>query len=171
MEGLHCLKYLLKENDFLCKIDLKDAYFSVLLYMSSRKFVRFAWSIKSLRVSLCLFWIKDCSQKIFKTIKGTKSSIEAAEHSPGDISRRYSSDGKSIGGNFKEQRKIDFSASTSGFCNKSEKVSSETITTNRVFRPENRCPHRHFGNNREALRLLETFCLVKTFVSECLNFN
>ena len=25
MEGLHCLKYLLKINDFLCKIDLKNA--------------------------------------------------------------------------------------------------------------------------------------------------
>ena len=24
MEGFHCLKYLLEENDFLCKIDLKD---------------------------------------------------------------------------------------------------------------------------------------------------
>ena len=42
MEGLHCLKYLLEENDFFCKIDLKDAYISVPLCMSSRKFVRFA---------------------------------------------------------------------------------------------------------------------------------
>ena len=41
MEGLHCLKHLLEENNFLCKIDLKDA--SVPLCMSSRKFVRFAW--------------------------------------------------------------------------------------------------------------------------------
>ena len=44
MEGLHCLKYLLEENDFLRKIDLKDSYFSVPLCISSRKFVRFAWS-------------------------------------------------------------------------------------------------------------------------------
>ena len=42
MESFHCLKYLLEENDFLCKIDLKDAYFSMPLWMSSRKFVRFA---------------------------------------------------------------------------------------------------------------------------------
>ena len=42
MEGLHCLKYLLEENDFFCKIDLKDVYFSVPQCMSSRKFVRFA---------------------------------------------------------------------------------------------------------------------------------
>ena len=37
------MKYLLKENDFPWKIDLKDAYFSVALCMSSRKFVRFIW--------------------------------------------------------------------------------------------------------------------------------
>ena len=41
IEGLHCLKYLLEENDFLCKIDLKDAYFSMPLCMNSRQFVRF----------------------------------------------------------------------------------------------------------------------------------
>ena len=25
MEGLHCLKFLLEKNDFLCKIDIMDA--------------------------------------------------------------------------------------------------------------------------------------------------
>ena len=34
MECLHCLKYLLEKNNFLCKIDLKDAYFSVIPCMS-----------------------------------------------------------------------------------------------------------------------------------------
>ena len=53
MEGLHCLKCLSEESDFLCKIDLKDAYFSVPLCMSSRKFVRFAWS-GNLYEFLCL---------------------------------------------------------------------------------------------------------------------
>ena len=43
IEGLHCLKYPLEVKDFLCKIDLKDAFFSVPLCMSSRKFERFAW--------------------------------------------------------------------------------------------------------------------------------
>ena len=71
-----------------------------------------------------------------------------AAHSSNDISRRYSSDGKNVGGNFNEQRLTDFSASTSGFCYKSEKTSSETITTNRVFRPKNRYPHHDFGTNR-----------------------
>ena len=43
---------------------------------------------------------------------------------------------------------INFSASTSAFCHESEKISSETITANRVSRPKNRYPHHDFGNNR-----------------------
>ena len=53
MEDLHCLKNLLKESDFLCKIDLKDVYFSVPLCMSSRKCVRFGWLV-NLYEFLCL---------------------------------------------------------------------------------------------------------------------
>ena len=44
MEGVHCLKLLLKQDDFLCKMDLKEAYFSVPLNKNSQNFVRFQWS-------------------------------------------------------------------------------------------------------------------------------
>ena len=67
MEGLHCLKYLLEENDFLCKIDLKDAYFSVPLCMSSRKFVRFAWS-GNLYEFLCLCFGLGPAPRIFSKL-------------------------------------------------------------------------------------------------------
>ena len=67
MEGLHCLKYLLEENDFLCKIDLKDAYFSVPLCMSSRKFVRFAWS-GNLDEFLCLCFGLGPAPRIFSKL-------------------------------------------------------------------------------------------------------
>ena len=43
MEGLHLLKDLLKEKDFMCKIDLKDAYFCVPLHPEHRKYIRFKW--------------------------------------------------------------------------------------------------------------------------------
>ena len=46
MERLHCLRNTLKKGDYMCKLDLKDAYFSVLLNPASRKFVRFLWSGK-----------------------------------------------------------------------------------------------------------------------------
>ena len=31
MEGLQNLKYMLQKEDYMCKLDLEDAYFSVLL--------------------------------------------------------------------------------------------------------------------------------------------
>ena len=41
MEVLCCLKFFLEQDDFLCKIDLNEAYFLVSLNKNSRRFVRF----------------------------------------------------------------------------------------------------------------------------------
>ena len=35
MEGLYCLKYALQKEDYMCKIDLKDGYFSIPLHKDS----------------------------------------------------------------------------------------------------------------------------------------
>ena len=43
MEGLYLLKDLLRENDFMCKVDLKDACFCVLLHRNHQKILRFQW--------------------------------------------------------------------------------------------------------------------------------
>ena len=43
MEGIHMLRDLLKPNDFMAKIDLKDAYFTVPLWKGHQKFLRFLW--------------------------------------------------------------------------------------------------------------------------------
>ena len=43
MEEVHLIKGLLQEHVFLIKIDLKDAYFSIPLDKSSRKYIRFQW--------------------------------------------------------------------------------------------------------------------------------
>ena len=53
MEGLHNLKYVLQKRDYMYEIDLKDAYFSVLLHKDSRKLVRFLWE-GNLYEFLCL---------------------------------------------------------------------------------------------------------------------
>ena len=41
MEGLSQLKHLIEEGEWMCKLDLEDAYFSVTLDQNWRKFVRF----------------------------------------------------------------------------------------------------------------------------------
>ena len=64
MEGLHCLKFLLEQDDLLCKIDLKEAYFSVPLNKNSQKFVRFQWS-DNLYEFLCLCFGLGPAPRIF----------------------------------------------------------------------------------------------------------
>ena len=44
MEGLHCLKFPLEQNDFLCTIDPEEAYFAIPLSKQSSKYVRFKWA-------------------------------------------------------------------------------------------------------------------------------
>ena len=46
MEGLHCLKTLLRKGDHMTSIDLKDAYFSDPIHKSSQRFLRFIWGTK-----------------------------------------------------------------------------------------------------------------------------
>ena len=58
MENFSCLKSLLLPGDFMTNIDLKDAYLSVPVHESSRKFLRFIWKgtcyqFKALPFGLC----------------------------------------------------------------------------------------------------------------------
>lgn len=53
---LYYLKFLLLENNFLSKIDLKDAYFSVPFQECSGKYCEILMVRKCLRLSLPVFW-------------------------------------------------------------------------------------------------------------------
>ena len=63
MEGLQNLRYLLQEGDYMCKLDLKDAYYCVPLQKNSRKYVRFHWS-GNLYEFLCLCFGLGLAQQI-----------------------------------------------------------------------------------------------------------
>ena len=55
-EWLHSLKSILQKGDFMCKMDLKDAYFVIPPSESSKKFVRLEWkgSFGLMKVTLSL---------------------------------------------------------------------------------------------------------------------
>ena len=46
MEGVNTLRYTLRQGDWLAKVDLKDAYFSVALNPAQRKFFCLKWEGK-----------------------------------------------------------------------------------------------------------------------------
>ena len=43
MEDIRCVKDLLNRGDYMCKLDLKDAYLSVPIAQCHRKYLKFAW--------------------------------------------------------------------------------------------------------------------------------
>ena len=43
MEGVHMVKELLRKDDWMVSIDLKDAYLSVPVVPTHRKYLRFKW--------------------------------------------------------------------------------------------------------------------------------
>ena len=46
MEGLESLRSLVRPNDWMAKIDLKDAYLAVPVNIELQKFLRFVWEGK-----------------------------------------------------------------------------------------------------------------------------
>ena len=70
MEGFH----VLQKGDYMCKIDLKDAYFNVPLHKDSRKLVRFLWA-GNLYKFLCLCFGLRPAQRIFTKLLKVPISV------------------------------------------------------------------------------------------------
>ena len=67
MEGLHLLRDILQEGDYMYKIDLKDAYFTIPISKDSRKYLRFVWE-GNLYEFLCLCFDLGPAPLIFRKL-------------------------------------------------------------------------------------------------------
>ena len=74
MEDPKQLKDLLRQNDLMVKIDLKDAYFSIPLYPETQKYVRFQWQ-GNLYQFLCLCFGLGPAPRIFTKLLKIPISI------------------------------------------------------------------------------------------------
>ena len=132
MEGLHCLRFLLEQDDLPCKIDLKVTYLSVPLNKNFQKFVKFQWYPNAIRISLPMFWTRDSSTNPYKIIESSNRPLETGQHSNHYLRRRYVASGEDVTRNSHGKKHIDFSIAIFGFCEQPQKISPAPCETNRV---------------------------------------
>ena len=65
MEGFHMVRDLVRQGDWLAKIDLKDAYFLILAHPCHQKFLQFTWK-ESLYQFQCLPFGLSCTPECLR---------------------------------------------------------------------------------------------------------
>ena len=124
MKRMQLIKDLLQEHNFLVKIDLKATYFGIPLDKSSRKYIRFQWERKLYKFL--------CSYLGLGPVPPAKTSED-----PNCLIKEDRCKNKNILGDilvmanvekkFASKGYIDFSVNKSRFCDKFEKVATNTI--------------------------------------------
>ena len=69
MEGIHTLKDLLRPGDWLAKVDLKDAYFSIPIHPEHRCFLMFPFLGKTYQFNCLPFGLSSAPWVFTKTLK------------------------------------------------------------------------------------------------------
>jgi len=69
MEGAHLIKETLQKGDYMIKLDLKDAYFSIPIFHPHKKFLRFKWKNKTYQFSSLPFGITVAPYVFTKMLK------------------------------------------------------------------------------------------------------
>ena len=69
MEDIRCVKDLLNWGDYMCKLDLKDAYLSIPIQQSFRKFLKFSWQGKMHEYTALPFGLSAAPRVFTKLLK------------------------------------------------------------------------------------------------------
>ena len=69
MEGIHLLRNMLRPQDWLGKIDLKEAYFVIPIWVQHRKYLRFVWRDTLLEFACLPFGLPAAPRVFTKTLK------------------------------------------------------------------------------------------------------
>ena len=133
MEGLQKLKYMLQKEDYMCRLGLKDAYFSVLLEKKFKAFFSFLLVRKLVRVPLPLLWFGTSTTNIHKIAKSTNDNLTQDKHQNNNLLRRHATDWSLFRSDSHEPRHSNFPSATSRVCHKLEKICVDTSAGNRVL--------------------------------------
>ena len=129
MEGIHLIKEILQEHDFLIKIDLKNAYFGIPLNKKSKNiFVFNGKEIYTNSFAYVLAWV----QSVLSS-EGPNCLIKEDQCRHDNIFGRHTCNGQNVERHFPSKGEIDLSVIKFRFCEKYKKVATNTSEGNRVF--------------------------------------
>jgi len=69
MEGLHIVRSLLQKEDFMMKLDLKDAYYAIPIHPSHRKYLRFVYQNRVYEFQCLPFGLSSAPRAFTKSLK------------------------------------------------------------------------------------------------------
>ena len=138
IEGIHTLRDLVRPGDWLTKVDLKDAFFTIPILPQEVPQVQLPREhipvqlphLRSLLGTMGLYQDPQTSNSHSETVGGTVDSIH----------RRHTNPGGDQGTSLRGNSSPDIPTGKSGFHNQPEKVCNGTRSDNRVFGLDNQYP-------------------------------
>ena len=109
----------------MCKLDLKDAYFSLPLNPTGQE---------ALRVSLSFFRTRRSTKNFYKITQNSSFSVASLEHANYNLLGRNVADRPYNRRNVSGQRHSNLPPSTTRVCTEFKEISVDTYTENRVLR-------------------------------------
>ena len=89
MENLMCLKHLLNPNDYMVKLDLKDAYLTVGVHPHSQQFLRFIWQGQIFSVPSPTVRTKHSAKNVYEAVKTCDSVSSHSKYQTAHLSGRH----------------------------------------------------------------------------------
>ena len=133
MEGSEMIKDLLRTEDWMCTLDLKDAYLSVAVVQENWKFMRFMWDRKIYEFT-CLPFGLQCPPHIYKASQASHGILAEAGTTIDHLPRQHS-DHASVQGRLATPGGIDSAAAAVfGLYHQQREITAESIPADPVPR-------------------------------------
>ena len=130
MEGIHTLREIVAEGEWLAKLDLKDAYFTVPIFRDHQKYLRFCSGQNSIPVYVSPVRSILCTLGFYQGLKTSGRFPKKLRNSPYHLYRRYTGNREIPGRSSGSRGSIDCSIGGLGLHSEHGEVCNDSIPAN-----------------------------------------